>query len=1006
MTRLPTSPRSPRRACVFRPTTQWVAVLLVGALAAAAISASTRWSTAAEPPPRFAVLRADGVRAVGQKLTTLAADPKANGLPDWQLDGQALWETPQPVRWLRDRTLTLSPSAPESFVEFLTGDRLPGTVIGYDDGRSRPYDGVTPHLLVRPATSLQPPSPVADPVARVSLRYVRRVVWQRREIETFQPATVFYRDGRSATFRAIRWGDQSAQFLFAEGPRGIAYAEIAEVHLPTSDYWDAYWEELAALAPDAAGRLWQFETTDGLILTTSRTRSRLHHPSGPQESSRWIHGLHPAWSLDALWVPQAAVALVRSFAPHEAPLGRIPWETELRTGWLTAQGPPTRVNRNVQRGPLRGGEGEHGWGFGVHARSRLEFELPSAARAFRSRVGLDKSVSNGGCIRARVFIGGANMPAYDSGFVVGATATSDTGVVTIPPPTDKKTRLILEVDPAHEGRPPGADPFDVRDWTNWLDPLVEFEPAAVKREVAQRLERQIPAWKEWMRTPSPNSSPPGLGSTWKVQWDELAASPGRFFLVEALRGPTHGWRRELHREPTDRWLVVAAHLTTPVTPPPTLEVWIDGELAGEQVLVPRNSGQRDPPPLAVSLRHDRAGKLPVEIRVNVGAAEAPVAWRCIRVTPQLPTLYEVLEDDAVWQSGDETVGKTNRPGPQWDERERVSGARSVVLDADGLEELTLPSHVAVRELPVWGEFRYARLAFRKQGKGQLSLEFLPAEPREKPLRLDAGPGPAAFGDAVRFYQAELPDQWITMPVDLFGSLGRFDARGLRLATLGGGPARLDALYLARTHADFELIYLAAGPSPPVPQVREEFEKATAARLGPTLVSFPAADGQPALGILTGGKGEWVAAARALGDPGRTFMATLPDGRTITARVKAVYKGGDIGLAQLDGDGSWPIAELVSTPNLPPELQFLTISTESAAGKPSARSRWIAWRRTTRLALWTDSLASGPLVTGSPLVDQYGRVLGLASRRHGDGVLYTRFTDWPAVSTRLRAGESW
>ncbi|MFO0817487.1 MAG: NPCBM/NEW2 domain-containing protein [Pirellulales bacterium] len=969
--------------------------------------------TAAEPPPRFAILRADGTRAVGQRLITVAADPKSPNLPDWQLDSQPLWDAPQPARWLRDRTVPLATSPPDAFVEFATGDRLPGAVIGYSDGRDRPFDSVIPHLLVRPETSLQPPSPVVDPVARIALRYVRRVVWQRRDIESLQPGTLFYRDGRSATFRAIRWGDQSAQFLFADGPRGVPYAEVAEVHLPTSDFWDAYWEELAALSPDATGRLWQFETSDGLILTTSRARSRLHHPSGPQESSRWIHGLHPAWSLDALWVPQATVAVIRSFATHESPLGRIPLAMELREGWLTAHGPPARLNRNVQRGPLRGGEGEHGWGFGVHARSRLEFDLPPAARVFRSRVGLDKSVSNGGCVRARVFVGGAATPAYESGYIVGAAATADIGVVAIPTQPDKKTRLLLEVDPAHEGRPANADPFDVRDWTNWLDPLVEFDPAVVQGEIAKRINRLMPAWQDWARDSATSNTPAEMRSSWKVQWDELAPSPGRFQLIETLRGPVHSWTREWRRESTDRWLVVAAHLTAAVTPPPTLEVWIDGELAGEQPLAVRNSGLRDPPPLAISLRHYRPGPLRFEVRVSggAGAAEAPVTWRCLRVAQQLPTLYQVLEDDAVWQAGEEGDGKARPKGPAWDDQDRVSGTRSIKLVGDSLEELLLPSPVSVRESPAWGEYRYARLAFRKQNKGQISLEFLPTEPREKPLRLDAGPGPAAFGDSVRFYQAELPDQWITMPIDLFGSLGRFDARSLRLAVLGSGPARFDAIYLARTQADFELISLAAGLTPPTPPAREEFEKATANRLVPTLVSFSAADGQPALGVMTGAKGEWISTARALGESGRTLMVTLADGKTVSARVKGVFKAGDLGLAQLDEAGNWPTVEIVASPTLPADLQFFTISSESkdSQSKDSqrlARSRWVPWRRTTRLAIWTDSVSGDRWATGSPLVDQHGRLLGLLSRRYGDGVIQTRLNGWEAIATRLRAGESW
>lgn len=177
-----------------------------------------------------------------------------------------------------------------------------------------------------------------------------------------------------------------------------------------------------------------------------------------------------------------------------------------------------------------------------------------------------------------------------------------------------------------------------------------------------------------------------------------------------------------------------------------------------------------------------------------------MVWRTLRTSGQMPTLFQALEDDADW------VAAGNNPRrPVWDTADKFSGERSVVIAAKGVEELVFPSHVAIRETPIWGEYRYARLAFKKQGKGVFSLEFLPVEPREKPLRLDGGVGPPAFGEAVRVYQAELPEQWVTVPIDLFATLGQFDARGLRLAATGAGPLRLDAIYLARTQADFELI---------------------------------------------------------------------------------------------------------------------------------------------------------------------------------------------------------
>lgn len=972
-----------------------VAILLQLTLA----SRSARDAAGADKPPRFAGLRADGSRVAGQKLTTVAVDPKLPHPPDWQLDGQPLWEAAQPLRWLRDRTVALGATSPEAFVELVTGDRFPGTVAGYDDGRARPFDPAPPHLLVRPETSLAPPQPVADPVARILTRYVRRVVWQRRETASWQPGTVFFRDGRSTTFRAVRWGDQGVQLLLADGPRSVGFAELAELHLPVADFWDLYWEELSALCPNGEGRMWQFETSDGLIVTTSRQRSRLHHPGGPPESARWIQGLHPAWSLDTLWVPQSAVGAVRSFSSRETPLSRVALTAQRQQGWLTEQGPPVRVNRNVQQGLLRGGEGEFGWGFGVQALSRLEFDLPAAARVFRSRVGLDRTAGAGGCIRARVLIGGAAAPAFDSGFLVGSELTSDTGVVVLPQPVDQETRLILEIDAAHEGRPTGADPFDVRDLAAWFDPLVEFEPHSVVREVAARVPRHLAALQGWSFA---GSGVPAEPPTWTNLWDELAASPGRFVLVATLQGPPTTIAREVKLEPLDRWLVVAAHLTSAVSPSPRLEVWIDGELAGEQPLAVRSTGQRDPPALVIPLRNYPSQTVKMEARLFPATAAATVAWRTARLSPQLPTLFQVLEDEATWRAGDDTARS-----PQWDANERVSGRRSVVLEANAVAELVLPAQVAIRETPGWGEYRYARFAIRKSGRGQMSLEFLPVEPREKPLRLDGGVGPAAFGEAVRFYQAELPDQWITMPVDLFAAFGRFEARALRLAAISGGPLHVDAIYLARTQADFELVPLAADPAEPTTKTREEVSKAIAARVGPSLVTFPSAAGKPAFGVLVSANGEVLATGTALGAPGRAVAVTLADGRTVMGRTKGVHRVADLGLLQLEGAGPWPIVEVLATPTLAPDLLHAHVAaTMGGDGKWTPAVRPVPVRRTTRLAIWTDSDGSGDAGSGVPLVDAAGRLVGLASRRHADGTLHARAWEWTAAAARLRAGEVW
>jgi hypothetical protein len=352
----------------------------------------------------------------------------------------------------------------------------------------------------------------------------------------------------------------------------------------------------------------------------------------------------------------------------------------------------------------------------------------------------------------------------------------------------------------------------------WYDPIVELDPVVVAAEIATRVGRHVFAVAGWQRSTDgdnpANTGAPTDRPLWVNQWDELAPSPGRFVLAESPLAATWRLTREVAIEPADRWLVAAAHTLAAASPAPTLEVRIDGQTVATQSLAARTAGQRDPAPLLVPLKAYAGRTITIEARTGpaapaAGANPAPppapnaspwVVWRTLRTSGQMPMLFQALEDDADW-----VVAENNPRRPTWDSTDKFSGERSVVIAAKGVEELVFPGHVAIRETPIWGEYRYARLAFKKQGKGVFCLEFLPVEPREKPLRLDGGVGPPAFGEAVRVYQAELPEQWVTVPIDLFATLGRFDARGLRLSATGTGPLRLDAIYFARTQADFELI---------------------------------------------------------------------------------------------------------------------------------------------------------------------------------------------------------
>src|SRR5258706_6010492 len=152
-----------------------------------------------EKPPRYSALMTGGQRLTGEKLSDWH-DKQA--MP--KLEAQPLLDPGNPVRWLRDRSLP-QPALPMAYVEMHTGDRLPGVVVDYRTGKEQPFVPLPPHLLITPQQQLEPPRKPETQDIPVVLSAVRRIVWQRRSRQAYQPGTAFFRDGRSVAYRPIRF---------------------------------------------------------------------------------------------------------------------------------------------------------------------------------------------------------------------------------------------------------------------------------------------------------------------------------------------------------------------------------------------------------------------------------------------------------------------------------------------------------------------------------------------------------------------------------------------------------------------------------------------------------------------------------------------------------------------------------------------------------------------------------------------------------------------------------
>lgn len=787
--------------------TRQTPVLLAVLLALLPVAVAT-----AQRPPRFAARLQDGTLVEGEVLANWHT---ADATPT--LDGRPLWEPNKPLRWLRDRQLTAA-ELPEAFVELFSGDRLPGVALEYCGPATGTPEQVFPYWRVRPAFAQRRPAAQDEPLLRVRAPFVRRIVWQRRHAQRYQPGTALLRDGSSLAFRSVRFEGEQALLLLASGMRRVWLTELAELHLPERDFWQDYVDELAVLCPDPATSLMQLETDDGLIATTSLDRLTVFAWGGSEHWRNWAHGVQPAWALDVLFIPCGNVVLRRLFAAQDVLLSRVPPRSaeDGQAAW------PPQVNRNVLGGTLYSGQREFGWGFGVQAFSQLRFPLTPLAAALQTELGLDRTVGTGGCIQGRIRIGGpASRPVFESELLVGSARVQGSGRLALAVRPETPGELVLEVDPAHQTRPPGADPLNIRDCANWLEPVLELQPDRLEAEVRQRLARQVPAWNEWTVTW-------GSGVTWPSMLCEIPGRPAAFLRGVSVVQEPLVLQRRLRLDPRTPWLLLSVGQDRTPQGRPRVQLLLDEEPVWDAEVPFSDKWRNIVNPLVVPLRdHVLAGprEVQVEIRQIPGQQETPVYWQGITVVERLPMLQELFEDEgqfvaAEWPRTAERespaiadpapAGAAAPPTPAAVVTEDVhAGLRAVQLPAGACYQLALRGALAIRERPAWGEFRFLRFAFRKQGAGRICLQLDHRQTDDRPARYDAGSGDPCLPQARRVRSGELADEWIVITRDVFADFGPLDLEGLTLLAPDGQQVLFDQIYLARTVDDFQ--YLPARP---------------------------------------------------------------------------------------------------------------------------------------------------------------------------------------------------
>lgn len=751
----------------------------------------------------------------------------ANDIQGWQeptsqptVAGRSLVDPANPVTMLLDRQS--QPVDPTSYVEFVGGDRLVGEVVEYRAKAASPYEHAPPHLLVQHVADVHPPDQGSAVPVRVTLPWLRRIVWSPVAGGRYVPATAWMSGGGRIAFRSLRWSDTGLSLLTESGLRSLEWTELAELHLPVRDPWEAYAEQLGTLTPKLDALLWRVETADGSRLTTSRERFEARHWGDRNKSESWLQLVAPAWSLDTLWLRFPTIRAWTTFDAVEPPLS---WAdpTEVVTEPVFGGGWPWRSDRNTHHSRLAIADQLSVHGFGVHGSTTLRFQLPEYVRAVRTGGGLDRRAGTGGSVRLSV-VRDQTTTLYASDPLIGSSQRIDTGWLELPPsnPTESTQgpSLALRSDMLLDGAPAGADPFDIRDIVAWVEPQIRLDREGLAREVA----RQAPAAESLAGWSLPARSADGLLTR---NWlDETDHRSPHFRTLWSTSQPWITLSRTQKVTADDRWLTLMIERFEKSSQPMLVQLKLDGRVAGE-FEIPLRQGPIDPYPISVPLEPGSARQVQVQVTMFHPQPDSWWTLRGVVTGAELPGIRWLYADGTpAWLA--DVVGKP------WEvsAKEVFAGTTALRMESGvgDVSQIEDWAHALV-DWPRLGEYRFLTFAWKGVDTTTMGLSLahdgnlrdaiaeglgLNVRPRgragrrggrteERGLRhrftYAAGRGNLDRFDPLRV-KNELPTAWSWESRDVVNDFGPLTLTGLGFI-VRGGRGMLDAIALARTPQDVE-----------------------------------------------------------------------------------------------------------------------------------------------------------------------------------------------------------
>lgn len=650
------------------------------------------------------------------------AELRVNDLGEWNepdstpiANGRSLLATSEsspPVSSLMDLQGTLRELA-SSFVEFHGGDRLSGTVIREIPATAARFESAPSSLEIQPHSNLSAPEDLSNSPVRVSTRWLRKVVWKNLSENRYLPSTAWLREGGKIPFRNLRWTSQGILLLTETGLRSFNFSELAEIHFPTADPWGIYEEQLALLDPHLQSRLVQIDLRDGSRFTTSMARFQSRHWGDRKRPEAWLQLIQPAWSLDPLWVRFTTAHAWYWFDPAEPPLS---WAdpADFQHEAIFGESWSWQRNRNTLGGPLTVASNRYGRGFGVHGTTRLTIPLPPETVAVQARCGLDRLAGGGGSASAAI-VSSTGETLFATEPLVGTGRVIDSGWLPISAQEKATPVISLTTDMLSKTSPLGADPFDIRDLVNWLEPRLRMDRSALQARLAAKTEVLPVILPFWQRTTM----------VWPRQSDLqfrnwLDESDHRFpcyrVLISASQ-PFLQFRKSLKVSSDDRWLSLVISRFANSSKPGSVQIHLDGRSCGE-FEIPLRQGPIDPLPITVPLEPGADRTVEVTITVYQSDAESWWDFRSLVATADWPGI-QVFYDE----NGSRLLKGVGEAGLQTDTTAPLSGQEALhwkgVVDVPRLFDEEIP----LVDWPRLGEYRFLTWGWRGKQASGLMLQL-------------------------------------------------------------------------------------------------------------------------------------------------------------------------------------------------------------------------------------------------------------------------------------------